>query len=211
MTFFLVAEPVAHTRCSCCVRLYSSPPLIVSTHLLHRRRGYFDVALALDLVAALYEVYLPVARTPHSAASHYTPNASPLLATPPLATSDSSTQGSDLSAAQARKHMLSHLAERAFGIVLACMRQRELAMHETGANGAAGGQMPQGERDSLRAFLQRAAGSVVCFPVFLLPFTVDQCILIAPHEFVHQWERICPLSASCPCMATATVPSSTCS
>lgn len=121
------------------------------------------MSLVLDLVSAVYEAYLPVARTP-SNTSQFTTQVSPLLATPPVATPDisSSPHGADLSGARARKHMLSHLAERAFGVVLACMREREHTMHESGEMGSSGAQMSLGETDSLRAFLQRTAGTVVC-------------------------------------------------
>lgn len=125
------------------------------------------MSLALDLAGALYEAYLPVARTPSAPTRHLTPPLSPLLGTPaPTPPADASApQGADLTATQARKLILSDVAERTFAVVLACMRQRERAMHEPQGDGT-GVRMQQGDMDALRAFLQRAAGCVVCLCCF---------------------------------------------
>lgn len=138
----------------------------------HAFRGaYFDIGLVLDLTSALYSEFkrLGPARPRNGAAVNtpeVRPASSPLLRTPPPQTPASpgaNAEGpaaSDHSARQ--RHLCFQLAERAFAVVLLCLRQREAVLLDSAAGGAASSAtLPDSERDALRRFLQRSAAAVV--------------------------------------------------
>lgn len=137
----------------------------------HVCRGeYFDIGLILDLTSALYSEFKrlgpPRPRDGGAAGTPEAPRAaSPLLRTPPLRTpggGDAEGLATASGHVARQRHLCSQLAERAFAVVLLCLRQREAVLLDSAAaGGASPASIPESDRDALRRFLQRSAAAVV--------------------------------------------------
>lgn len=166
--------------------------------MLHACRGdYFDIALILDLISALYGQFRPLAGADSGsrAATEAASVAGP--PTPPLA-----NRGGGAAAAPARagshvqrqRHLCCQLAERAFSVVLLCLQQREAALLDTSAGPAATAtaSISDSDRDMLRSFLQRSATAVVRPPSRPRPST------ITPPPLIPHLPRLCHCNPPCP-------------